>query len=115
MLCGKQRSRVIFDLLEYPEEGDEEIGAVHHQADAHETYEHELVVTELVADAAFRSIDAVGHGLAWKIAVPRYARGRGAGYRGGEETVKGECESGGPGADKHDLEERVREFPGRVP
>ena len=106
---------MILHLLEDTEERDEEIEAVHQQANAHQTDERDLVITEGVAYATFQPIDAMGQRWARERAVPRYARRRGAGYRGGEEIVKGECEGGGPRADEHDLEERVRQFPRGVP
>ncbi len=42
--CGGQRGRVVLDFLEYPEERDEEIGAIHQQTDAHQADERDLIV-----------------------------------------------------------------------
>ena len=58
-LCGNHRGGVILHLLEDAEECDEEIKAIHHEADAHQTDERNLVVAEEVANAALRSVYAV--------------------------------------------------------
>ena len=58
-LCCDDRSWMVFHLLEDAEECDEEIKAIHHEADAHQTDERNLVVAEEVANAALRSVYAV--------------------------------------------------------
>ena len=57
--CSQHRRRVIFHLLEDAEKRDEEVEAIHHQADAHQTDERNLVVAEEVAHATLRSVYAV--------------------------------------------------------
>ena len=51
---------MILHLLEDTEERDEEIEAVHQQANAHQTDERDLVITEGIAYATFQPIDAMG-------------------------------------------------------
>ena len=103
--------RVVLHLLEYPIEANHEIGAVHNQPHAHQTDERELLVAQRFPRPA-RAIDALGGEVvgARERRVPRDGGDGGAGYDGGEEVVEGECERGGPGADKYDLYERVGEL-----
>lgn len=108
---------VVLDLLEDAVEADDEVEAVHDEADADEAHERELLVAQRAADAR-RAVEPGEHRAAARLrvlAVPRDRGGRRAGDDGGEEVVKRECERGGPRADKYDLHERVRELRGRAP
>lgn len=58
--CSQHRRRVIFHLLEDAEKRDEEVEAIHHQADAHQTDERDLVIAQCIADATLETVDSVG-------------------------------------------------------
>lgn len=106
---------VVLDLLKDPVQADDKVEAVHDQADADEADQRDLLVAEHRTDAR-RAVDPRQEVVRpWDIAVPLCGRARGAGDERGEEVVKRECERGGPRADEHDLDERVRELARRPP
>lgn len=72
-LRGKYRGRMVFHLLENAEQRNEEVEAIHHQTDTHQTDERYLVITQCIAHAAFEAIDAVWEDWTRKFAVPRNA------------------------------------------
>ena len=50
---------MILHLLEDAEKRDEEVEAIHHQTDAHQTDERDLVVAQRIADATLETVDPV--------------------------------------------------------
>jgi hypothetical protein len=105
---------MVLDLFEYAEEADDEVDAVHDQADADETYQRRLVVADAVTQTVFKRAETAVR-RTWELIVPRYSRGSDARDEGGEEVVEAEGEGGGPGTDEDDLEKGVRQLAGGAP
>jgi hypothetical protein len=93
---------------------DDEVHAVHEQADADEDDEEDLVVAQVVADRLGRHARGVER-RPRELVVPRDRAQRRARQRRREEVVEAQRERGGPRADQADLEERVRELVRRPP
>lgn len=90
-------TRVVLDLLEYPEQTNVEVDAVCDQPHKNNNHENDLVVAYPVAYTAQVPQRAGGTG---DFAVPFDGGGAGARDKGGGVVVEAEGEGGGPGADK---------------
>lgn len=110
------RRMMMLDLLEYPEEADDQIEAIHDEADADETNQRELLVTERLAERALDASEiSDGTNGTTDAAIPGHGGGVGTWDSGGEEVVEAQGEGSGPGADGEDFRQGVSEFSGSTP
>lgn len=70
---------VVLDLLEYAEETDNEVDAVHDEADAHQADKRELLVAEAIPETVGDQRRVAGRDRTGKLRVPCDARLRCAG------------------------------------
>ena len=103
---------MILDLLEYSEQTDDKVGAVHNETNHDETNQRELAVADGTSDLSY----------VWRIqrrsgqlTVPSDAAGRGAWYGGGKVVVKAERQCCRPGANETYFQQSMGKLPGSTP
>lgn len=51
---------MVFHLLEYSEQTDDQVCAVYQETDAHDAYQGQLVIADAVTDASFEGGQSIG-------------------------------------------------------
>lgn len=88
---------------------DNQIHTIHDQPNSDQDDEDKLVITQGVSNCLVDVGEDLIDGM-WKLVIPVDGREGCAGQVGCEEVIETEREGSGPGADKQNLEKRVREL-----